>query len=113
MRLSLRASYIYAWNGFRFLLDGQDLCLDVWPRSPVLRLPKRPLARSVQEVIKKPRRRPDFAPPRGNPVKPTAHEPTAQAEHTVSELRRVTIDQADHAYHTHDHATVEGTRFIA
>ena len=28
--LSLSASYIYAWNGFRFLLDGDDLCLDVW-----------------------------------------------------------------------------------
>lgn len=28
--LSLSASYIYAWNGFRFLLDGNDLGLDVW-----------------------------------------------------------------------------------
>lgn len=28
--LSLSTSYIYAWNGFRFLLDGNDLCLDVW-----------------------------------------------------------------------------------
>lgn len=32
--LSLGASYIYAWDGLRFLLDGRDICLDVWRPVP-------------------------------------------------------------------------------
>ena len=28
--LALSASYIYAWNGMRFLMDGDDLSMDVW-----------------------------------------------------------------------------------
>ena len=51
--LSLGASYIYAWNGFRFLLDGQDLCLDVWqPVSSSAFAEAIRLLESVQEVIK-------------------------------------------------------------
>jgi len=51
--LSLGASYIYAWNGFRFLLDGQDLCLDVWqPVSSSAFAEAIRLLESVQEIIK-------------------------------------------------------------
>jgi hypothetical protein len=38
--LSLGASYIYAWDGLRFLLDGRDLCLDVWRPIPSNNFPE-------------------------------------------------------------------------
>lgn len=51
--LSLSASYIYAWNGFRFLLDGDDLCLDVWQPISVSDLAEAiRLLESVQDVMK-------------------------------------------------------------
>jgi hypothetical protein len=50
--LSLSASYIYAWNGFRFLLDGDDLCLDVWQPVAVSQFSEAMrLLESVQDVI--------------------------------------------------------------
>ena len=52
--LSLGTSYIYAWNGFRFLLDGEDLCLDVWqPVSSSAFTEAISLLESVQDVLKK------------------------------------------------------------
>jgi hypothetical protein len=54
--LSLGASYIYAWNGFRFLLDGEDLCLDVWqPVSNSAFTEAISLLKSVQDVMKSPK----------------------------------------------------------
>jgi len=51
--LSLGASYIYAWNGFRFLLDGTDLCLDVWqPVSSTQFAEAIFLLESVQDILK-------------------------------------------------------------
>lgn len=51
--LSLSASYIYAWNGFRFLLDGSDLCLDVWQPVSVSEFAEViRLLESVQAVMK-------------------------------------------------------------
>lgn len=51
--LSLSASYIYAWNGFRFLLDGSDLCLDVWQPVSVSEFAEAiRLLESVQAVMK-------------------------------------------------------------
>ena len=51
--LSLSASYIYAWNGFRFLLDGDDLSLDVWQPVSVSSFPEAiQLLESVQDVMK-------------------------------------------------------------
>lgn len=50
--LSLSASYIYAWNGFRFLLDGNDLSLDVWQPVSVSGFPEAiQLMKSVQDVM--------------------------------------------------------------
>lgn len=51
--LSLSASYIYAWNGFRFLLDGNDLSLDVWQPVSVSSFPEAiQLLESVQDIMK-------------------------------------------------------------
>lgn len=50
--LSLGASYIYAWNGFRFLLDGEDLCLDVWMPVSSSAFPEAVrLLQSVKDVL--------------------------------------------------------------
>ena len=50
--LTLSASYIYAWNGMRFLLDGDDLAMDVW--APVSSAAFREIVRlldSIQAVL--------------------------------------------------------------
>ncbi len=65
--LSLSASYIYAWNGFRFLLDGDDLCLDVWqPVSSSEFAEAIRLLESVQDVLKDGE---EFCPSQ-NPIEP-------------------------------------------
>lgn len=52
--LSLSASYIYAWNGFRFLLDGNDLSLDVWQPVSVPSFPEAiQLLESIQDIMKR------------------------------------------------------------
>ena len=52
--LTLNASYIYAWNGMRFLLDGDDLALDVWTPVSSAAFPEiARLLESVQNVLGK------------------------------------------------------------
>jgi hypothetical protein len=71
--LSLSASYIYAWNGFRFLLDGNDLCLDVWqPVSVSDSAEAIRLLESVQDIMKQAEERGASA--SKNPIKLRAHE---------------------------------------
>ncbi len=51
--LALSASYIYAWNGFRFLLDGNDLGLDVWQPVAVSDFAEAiRLLESVEDIMK-------------------------------------------------------------
>ncbi len=52
--LTLSASYIYAWNGMRFLLDGDDLALDVWALVCSAAFPEAiRLLESIQAVLGK------------------------------------------------------------
>jgi hypothetical protein len=52
--LALSASYIYAWNGMRFLMDGDDLSMDVWGPVFSVAFPEAiRLLESIQAVLGK------------------------------------------------------------
>jgi hypothetical protein len=52
--LTLSASYIYAWNGMRFLMDGDDLSMDVWGPVFSVAFPEAiRLLESIQAVLGK------------------------------------------------------------
>jgi hypothetical protein len=52
--LTLSAAYIYAWNGMRFLMDGDDLSMDVWGPVFSVAFPEAiRLLESIQAVLGK------------------------------------------------------------